>query len=133
MNILGVGPAELLVILIIALLVFGPSKLPQVARDLGKTIGKWRQAMDEIQSVAEAPLKEVKELKEALDPGAVEKKLQESVQQIVSLEPPSSREGDHQEPPAPSKGDHQELPSPSKDDHQAPADQPEEKQAEEKD
>jgi len=89
MSFLGVGPAELLVILIIALLVFGPSKLPQVARDLGQAIGKWRQALDEIQSVTDAPLKEMKEIKEALDPAAVERKLQESVQQIVTQEPPS--------------------------------------------
>jgi TatA/E family protein of Tat protein translocase len=84
MNIAGVGPAELLVILIIALLVFGPQRLPEIARDLGKSIGKWRQALNEIQSVAEAPMKEVKELKEALDPTSMEKKLQESVQQIVT-------------------------------------------------
>lgn len=84
MNIAGVGPAELLVILIIALLVFGPQRLPEIARDLGKSIGKWRQTLSEIQSVAEAPMKEVKELKEALDPASVEKRLQESVQQIVT-------------------------------------------------
>jgi TatA/E family protein of Tat protein translocase len=88
MNILGVGPAELLVILIIALLVFGPTRLPQVARDLGKAIGKWRKALDEIQSVTDAPLKEMKEIKEAVDPTAVERKLQESVQQIVTPKPP---------------------------------------------
>ncbi|MDH4208560.1 MAG: twin-arginine translocase TatA/TatE family subunit [Anaerolineae bacterium] len=122
MNFLGVGPAELLVILIIALLVFGPSKLPQVAKDLGGAIGKWRQALDEIQSVADAPLKEVRELKQALDPATMEKKLQESVQQIVSLEPPS-----------PGKDDGQEPPSPGKDDDQAPAVQVEEKQSEAED
>ncbi len=48
MNFAGVGPAELLVILIIALLVFGPTKLPEVARDIGKAMQKWRQALDEI-------------------------------------------------------------------------------------
>jgi TatA/E family protein of Tat protein translocase len=84
MNIAGVGPAELLVILIIALLVFGPQRLPEIARDLGKTMGKWRQALNEIQSVAGEPMKDVKELKEALDPKSMEKKLQESVQQIVT-------------------------------------------------
>lgn len=99
MSFLGVGPAELLVILIIALLVFGPSKLPQVARDLGQAIGKWRQALDEIQSVTDAPLKEVKEMKEALDPAAMERKLQESVQQIVTPEPPSPAADEAQEPP----------------------------------
>ena len=86
MNVAGIGPAELVVILIIALLVFGPQRLPEIARDLGKSIGKWRQALSEIQSVAEAPMKEVKELKEALDPASVEKKLQESVQRIVTPE-----------------------------------------------
>ena len=99
MSFLGVGPAELLVILIIALLVFGPSKLPQVARDLGKAIGKWRQALDEIQSVTDAPLKDMKEIKETLDPAAMERKLQESVQQIVTLEPPSPQRDQEQEPP----------------------------------
>jgi sec-independent protein translocase protein TatA len=84
MNIAGVGPAELLVILIIALVVFGPQRLPEIARDLGKSIAKWRQALNEIQSVAEGPMKDVKELKEALDPKTMEKKLQESVQQIVT-------------------------------------------------
>ena len=112
MNIAGVGPAELLVILIIALVVFGPQRLPKLARDLGESLGKWRQALNEIQSVAEEPMKEVKELKEALDPASVgkelkqaldptsmakelkqaldpasmEKKLQESVQRIVTPE-----------------------------------------------
>ena len=110
MNILGVGPAELVIILIIALLVFGPSKLPQVAKDLGSAIGKWRQALNEIQSVTDAPLKDVKELKEALDPKAMEKKLQDSVQQIVSLEPPTTGDANHQEPPSPAKVEHQEPP-----------------------
>ncbi|HUS69365.1 MAG TPA: twin-arginine translocase TatA/TatE family subunit [Anaerolineae bacterium] len=96
MNIAGVGPAELLVILIIALVVFGPQRLPQVAKDLGKSIGKWRQALNEIQSVADVPMKEVKELKEALDPASMEKKLQESVQQIVTPEQQDEEMADHE-------------------------------------
>lgn len=97
MSFLGVGPAELLVILIIALLVFGPAKLPQVAKDLGQAIGKWRQALDEIQSVTDAPLKEIKDVKDALDPAAMERKLQQSVQQIVSQKPPSPEQDEDQE------------------------------------
>ncbi|HUV72835.1 MAG TPA: twin-arginine translocase TatA/TatE family subunit [Anaerolineae bacterium] len=94
MNIAGVGPAELLVILIVALVVFGPERLPQIARDVGKSIGKWRQALEEIESVAEAPMKEVKEIKEALDPASIEKKLQESVQRIVTPESQDDEETD---------------------------------------
>jgi len=48
MNLAGVGPAELLLILIIALLIFGPAKLPEIAKDLGKSIQRWRQALDVI-------------------------------------------------------------------------------------
>ena len=96
MNIAGVGPAELLVILIIALVVFGPQRLPQVAKDLGKSIGKWRQALSEIQSVADGPMKEVKELREALDPTSMEKKLQESVQRIVTPEQQDQEKADHE-------------------------------------
>ena len=109
MNIAGVGPAELLVILIIALVVFGPQRLPQVAKDLGENIGKWRQALSEIQSVANGPMKEVKELrealdptsmekelKEALDPASMEKKLQESVQRMVTPEQQGQETADHE-------------------------------------
>jgi TatA/E family protein of Tat protein translocase len=96
MNIAGVGPAELLVILLIALVVFGPQRLPEVAKDLGKSIGKWRQALNEIQSVADVPMKEVKELKEALDPTSMEKKLQESVQQIMTPEQQDQEKADHE-------------------------------------
>lgn len=94
MNIAGVGPAELLVILIVALVVFGPQRLPQIARDVGKSIGKWRQALEEIESVADAPMKEIKEMKEALDPASIEKKLQDSVQRIVTPESQDDEEID---------------------------------------
>ena len=133
MNILGVGPAELVIILIIALLVFGPSKLPQVAKDLGSAIGKWRQALNEIQEVTDAPLKDIKELKEALDPTAMERKLQESVQQIVSLEPPSRGEDADQAPPDAREADHQDEAGPGDKEHQEPTDQSAEKPEEAKD
>ncbi len=48
MNFAGIGPAELLLILIIALLIFGPSKLPEIAKDLGNTIQSWRQALEDM-------------------------------------------------------------------------------------
>jgi len=78
MNIAGVGPAELILILIVALVVFGPQRLPQIAKDLGKTIGKWRQAMDEIQSVVDVPTKQMKDVL-----ASEEKALQETIQQVV--------------------------------------------------
>jgi sec-independent protein translocase protein TatA len=48
MNFAGIGVAELALILIIALLIFGPAKLPQIAKDLGDTIRRWREAVEEM-------------------------------------------------------------------------------------
>jgi len=44
----NIGPTELLVILVIALLVFGPSRLPEVGRTIGKAMREFRKASDEI-------------------------------------------------------------------------------------
>ena len=40
----GIGVTELILILVIALVVFGPGKLPDVGRALGKSIGEVRNA-----------------------------------------------------------------------------------------
>ncbi len=44
----GVGLPELVVILVIALVVLGPKRLPEVARTLGKAIGEFRRQSAEI-------------------------------------------------------------------------------------
>ena len=41
---LGLGMGELLLILAIALLVFGPTKLPQLASGLGKAVRSFKKA-----------------------------------------------------------------------------------------
>lgn len=40
----GVGIPELIVILVVALVVLGPERLPEVARGLGKALGELRRA-----------------------------------------------------------------------------------------
>ncbi|MBW2314330.1 MAG: twin-arginine translocase TatA/TatE family subunit [Deltaproteobacteria bacterium] len=40
----GIGMTEIVVILVIALLIFGPNKLPELARSLGKGFGEFRRA-----------------------------------------------------------------------------------------
>lgn len=37
-----IGMSELIVVLVIALIIFGPSKLPEVGKALGKAIGEFR-------------------------------------------------------------------------------------------
>lgn len=45
----NIGPAELIIILVIALLILGPGKLPDVGAALGKSIREFRKATSDIQ------------------------------------------------------------------------------------
>lgn len=45
----GLGTTEILVILVVALLVLGPQKLPGIAKTLGKTLGEFRRVSSEFQ------------------------------------------------------------------------------------
>jgi len=46
---MGIGGMEILVILVIALIVFGPKKLPEMGRSLGKAIREFKSAGNELQ------------------------------------------------------------------------------------
>ena len=46
----GIGGQEIVIIRLIFLVVFGPSKLPQMARDFGRFINDARRSMDEFKS-----------------------------------------------------------------------------------
>jgi sec-independent protein translocase protein TatA len=45
----GLGPTELIVILIIALVIFGPSRLPKVAQSIGQALRAFRESTDKVQ------------------------------------------------------------------------------------
>jgi Tat protein translocase TatB subunit len=49
-NFLGMGPLELLLIMALALIVFGPDKLPDIARQLGRTIGEFRRMSSDVRT-----------------------------------------------------------------------------------
>lgn len=40
-----IGPGEILIILLIALLIFGPSKLPQLGKSVGESIREFKKSM----------------------------------------------------------------------------------------
>ena len=49
----GIGSTELLVILVVALVVIGPSKLPEMAKTLGKAMGEFRRMSTDVKRTIE--------------------------------------------------------------------------------
>ena len=45
---LGIGMQEIIIILIVALIIIGPKKLPDLARALGRAMGEFRRAADDL-------------------------------------------------------------------------------------
>jgi len=41
----GIGPMELVIVLVIALLVLGPKKLPEVGRSVGKGMREFKESL----------------------------------------------------------------------------------------
>ncbi|NPV28402.1 MAG: twin-arginine translocase TatA/TatE family subunit [Firmicutes bacterium] len=54
----SVGPWEIIAILAIVLIIFGPGKLPEVGKSLGKTIREFRKATTEVKDNQEEVIKE---------------------------------------------------------------------------
>lgn len=50
MNIFGIGLPEMAVIMVVALLIFGPKKLPEIGRSVGKAIRGFQEASREFES-----------------------------------------------------------------------------------
>ena len=92
----NLGVPELLLILAVALIVFGPRKLPEIGRTLGKALGEFRRATDDLKSTIEREvrLEELKELGPSIIPF---ESVSRSEPQPRPIEPPS----DHPEAPAP--------------------------------
>ena len=85
----GLGLPEIIVILIVALLVVGPSKLPELAKSLGKAFNQFKRMADDVkETIEEEVIKEdleKEETKEALEktagvlvPGEKEKSKEEA-------------------------------------------------------
>lgn len=55
----GLGAPELILIFVIALIIFGPSKLPEMGRALGRTINEFKKASSEIKREMEESTKDL--------------------------------------------------------------------------
>jgi sec-independent protein translocase protein TatA len=53
----SIGMPELIIILVLALIIFGPRKLPELGRSLGKSLGEFRRASNELRSTLEEEIR----------------------------------------------------------------------------
>jgi Tat protein translocase TatB subunit len=103
MNFFNIGTAELLLIFLIALIVVGPRRLPEIGREIGKILSDLRKISQEFTTdltrELEAPAKELTEITRELEAPA-----KELTEMTRELEPPVKELTEMtREPEAPAK------------------------------
>jgi len=80
----SIGPAELILIFVIALLVFGPKKLPEIGRSVGKALREFKRTSDEIKGRIEEEIEasELKDIRKDIRSGVDD--LRSSVDQVAA-------------------------------------------------
>lgn len=59
----SIGMPELIIILVIALIIFGPRKLPELGKSLGRSLNEFKKASNDLQNTLEQEIK-IEEQKE---------------------------------------------------------------------
>jgi sec-independent protein translocase protein TatA len=60
----SIGMPELIIIFVIALIIFGPRKLPELGKSLGKSIAEFKKASNELRNTLEEEIR-IEEQKES--------------------------------------------------------------------
>jgi sec-independent protein translocase protein TatA len=98
----GLGIPELIVIFVIALVVFGPKKLPDLGKSIGRAMAEFKKAQQEFQESVQSEMKEVQktanldELKKLGNLG--DQALSKEIEASASSEPPKD---EHKTGPGP--------------------------------
>lgn len=67
----GIGMTELVVIMVVALIVFGPTRLPELARSLGRAMSEFRRASTDIRQTFNEAVQEPKPAPAPVPPAPV--------------------------------------------------------------
>ncbi|MFZ5897805.1 MAG: twin-arginine translocase TatA/TatE family subunit [Bacillota bacterium] len=60
-----IGMPELIIILVVALIIFGPGKLPEAGKALGRTIKEFRRSSRDLMDEAQESIQDAEEVKTA--------------------------------------------------------------------
>ena len=63
----SIGPLEILVVGVVALIVFGPERLPQIARSFGRALSEFKRQANDIRSEFESSFDDVEDAAEPAD------------------------------------------------------------------
>ena len=103
----GIGIQEMLIILVVALIFFGPKRLPDLAKSLGKGLAEFRKASDEVRKGIEEAVKEGEEAKpppEAVDAADLPVEARSIDAYSVDASPPDAATPEAPSPDAPPVG-----------------------------
>ena len=82
-----IGMQELIIIFVIALIVFGPRKLPQLGKSLGRSIAEFKRASNELRSTLEQEIRVEETRKEIMEPiETLSREAKEVVQNATELD-----------------------------------------------
>lgn len=93
----SLGLPELMLIFIVALIVFGPKRLPEIGKTLGKALGEFKKATEDLKTSIEREVR-VEELKQIPASMAIP-----PVESVSRVEPPSAVAAIEAPPAAPSE------------------------------
>lgn len=98
----GIGLPEMIIILVVALLVVGPSKLPELAKTLGKAFTEFRRMADDVKETFEEEVMKEETAKPSEATGEVkadEKKQDEAKQDVALKDEAASSSEDNDKKP----------------------------------
>lgn len=82
-----IGAQELIIIFVIALIVFGPRKLPGLGKSLGKSIGEFKRASNELRSTLEQEIRVEETRKEIMEPiETISNEAKEAIKKATELD-----------------------------------------------
>jgi sec-independent protein translocase protein TatA len=88
----SIGMPELIIIFVIALIIFGPRKLPELGRSLGKSLAEFKKASNELKNTLEEEIR--------LD------EQRSTMEAAKAKEPAAASPAAHADEPAPVARDH---------------------------